>query len=187
VNYKIKTAYERAKATLDASIPEYIKKTGLFNWAQPTETGGTGKPQNWKITAWKKLPHHRYKTCANCGKKNIRELFYVTNEQNETRIVGNECIKAIHNPKIATWFKTWLKKKQNLETNKNNIDVLDGLLERYRKELLPDTFWLSPSRLTRLQKMLDRMCEGLNPTKKQLNTFHYYIKKVVEATEETEQ
>jgi hypothetical protein len=149
---------------LDASIPEYIKAVGEFQY--------DGK-------AYRLVDHFRakdYLTCQVCGHEKIKDIYIVANTTGNTSIVGNVCIDKISNQKISECFRSYRQKRDTIIKNRQLIDGVDAILLKYEWGRLPH--FISKIGIERLQKMMDRMCEGFNPLEKTAKLARYYMQKM---------
>lgn len=129
--------FEDCLRRLEAKIPDYIKSVGSFQYENETCTC-TGI---YDAAIMQK--------CQACGHYPIREVFVVTNTKGESFNVGNVCINRITNQKISQWYKTYRRKRANLEKNKHIIEKLSNI------------------NTPEANQIQARLCHGFNPTKKQ--------------------
>lgn len=162
--------YDECLEELKDQLPEYIEQVGRFQHENTT----------WEITGhyFTKKPEH----CEICGHYPIKEVFVITNKKGKSLHIGNVCINKITNTEIGEWYKKIHDKIERLKKNKKYINILSGMLEDYENDelIIP----MSQQGYDRLQAMLNRMCNGLNPTKSQLSLFHYYVKKALKHAKE---
>ena len=163
-------AYKQCLQKLENSIPEYIKSVGTFQWENET----------FELVGHYISP--TYEKCQVCGHYPIKEVFLIENTKTKEKFkVGNRCIDKITNRKISKWFRDYYKKEKNIIKNKKWINAVSGILEGYEKGELP--VFVSEKGIQRLQRMLDRMCKGWNPTESQKRLASYYAEKILKAVE----
>ena len=163
--------YQKCLEELENSIPEYIKSVGAFQWENET----------FELVGHYLSPI--YEKCQVCGHYPIREVFLIQNTKTKEKFkVGNRCIDKITNRKISKWFRDYYKRQKTIIKNKKWINAVSGILQGYERDELPIS--ISEKGIERLQKMLARMCRGLNPTESQKRLVAYYVNKILEETEE---
>ena len=164
--------YEECLEELEESLPEYIRTIGEFQHEN----------KKWQIS------NHYFvekpDRCQICGHYPIKEIFEITSTGNILK-VGNVCINKITNTKIGKWYKTTYKKIEQLKQNKSKITIISGMLKDYENDTLP--FSMSSIACERFEKMLDRLCNGLNLTKSQDGLFYAYIRKAADYLESAEE
>jgi hypothetical protein len=90
--------------------------------------------------------------------------------------VGKECIDRITNQNVSKRFKEYRRKRKNVIANRSYIDGLASIMSAQRdKELL---FQITEGDTDKLRKAFERMCKGLNPTRKQEQLAKCYISKI---------
>ncbi len=149
---------------LDASIPEYIKAVGEFQY----------EGESYRL-----VDHYRsevFLNCQVCGHERIKDIYVVADSSGKTSKVGNVCIDKISNQKIHEWFTSYKQKRDNIEKNRELIDSVDGIIVKYDYHCLP--IKISKMGISRLRKMLDRMCHGIEPLEKTTDLARYYIRKM---------
>lgn len=137
---------------LNRIFAKYIESVGQFK-----HKGKTYKIANYFV------PSH-YMKCDICGNFPKVSIFIIKSDVDKLR-VGNECIDRITNQNVSKRFKDYRRKRKNVIGNRRYIDGLASILTAYRSRELP--FQISENDVERLQKAFERMCNGLNPTRKQ--------------------
>jgi hypothetical protein len=159
------TKTDECSKELEDTVPEYIKSVGTFQYEN----------EDFALTGHYISSSHE--TCQVCGHTPIVDV-YVVSSRTKKMIVGNVCINRISNQRIEEWFRTCQRKKNNIEANRELIDTVNEILHDYENDTL--SIYISEKGVQRLQKMLDRMCNGINPMESQESLAQYYIRKIDE-------
>jgi hypothetical protein len=149
---------------LEDSMSDYIKSVGAFQF------------ENAEYTL---VGHYRaddYLTCEICGHERIVDIYMIKDSAGKNWNVGNVCIDKLTNQNIKDWFANWKRKKDGIEKNRYWIDKVSAILELYKDEELP--FYISKMGVDRLEKMLARMSNGLDPLEATGKLANYYIRKL---------
>lgn len=120
-----------------------------------------------------------YARCDVCGSHPINEVSVIRNSDGETLRVGNDCIDRITNRRVTRWFKNYRRKRENVIRNRKYIDELSLILIAYERNEL--TFQITDGDVKKLRIMLERMCRGLNPTRRQEQIAECYMRRKVKA------
>jgi len=112
--------------------------------------------------------------CDVCGNYPIRDVSVIRSSDGQKMRVGNECIDLITNRKVSEWFSKFRKKSESVTRNRRVIDGIDSILTAYKNSKLQ--FQISEKDVDRLQKALEQMCNGFNPTRKQEQLAECYIR-----------
>jgi hypothetical protein len=111
--------------------------------------------------------------CDVCGNYPIQDVSVILSSDGQEMRVGNKCIDLITNRKVPEWFREFRTKRENVTGNRRHIDGLASILTAYRNNEL--AFQISEIDVERLQKVLERMCNGFNPTREQEQLAECYI------------
>jgi hypothetical protein len=117
-------------------------------------------------------PHMR---CDVCGNYPIIEVSIIRNEDGQQLHVGNNCIDRLTNRKVSSWFKNYRKKRENVIRNRKYIDGLSIILTASRRNELP--FEITDSDIKKLSLVLEKMVNGLNPTRREEQIAECYIRR----------
>ena len=115
----------------------------------------------------------QYMKCNVCGNYPIIEVSVIRSEDGPNLYLGNNCIDRITNRSVSKWFKKYRRKRQNVIKNRKYIDGISRVLNAYEKNELP--FRVTEGDVIKLRKALERMCNGLNPTRRQEQVAECYI------------
>lgn len=137
---------------LNRTFAKYIRSVGQFNHESKT----------YKIANYFVSSH--YMKCDVCGNFPKVSIFIIKSDGDKLR-VGNECIDRTTNQNVSKWFKDYRRKRKNVIRNRRYIDGLASILTAYRSSELP--FQIPERDIEKLQKTFERICKGLNPTRKQ--------------------
>ncbi|MCW4011101.1 MAG: hypothetical protein NWF05_10865 [Candidatus Bathyarchaeota archaeon] len=118
--------------------------------------------------------------CDSCGNYPIQAVSVIRSSDGQEMRVGNKCIDQITRRKVSDWFKELRTKQANVTLNRRYIDGIASILTAYRNNELP--FQISKDDVERLQKALERMCNGFNPTRAQAQLSECYIRQSAGAT-----
>lgn len=133
-------------------MPEYIKSVASFQF----------EGENYIL-----VDHYRsdaYLVCEICGHERILDVYVVMDSRGKKLIVGNVCIDKISNQKIRKWFASYKQKTDNIQKNRELIDQVSKILEDCENGEAP--IYISKIGIERPEKLLDRMCSGLDPLEK---------------------
>ena len=111
--------------------------------------------------------------CDVCGNYPIQDVSVIRSSDGQEIHLGNKCIDLITNHKVSEWFREFKIKRDNVTLNRRYIDGLASILDDYRRSAL--AFQISENDIERLQKALERMCNGLNPTREQEQLAECYL------------
>jgi hypothetical protein len=111
--------------------------------------------------------------CDICGNHPIKNVSVIRSSDGQKLRVGNNCIDRLTSRKVSEWFKKLGAKRENVSRNRKYIDALDSILTACSKSEL--AFQIPENDIERLQKAFRRMCNGLNPTRKQEQLAKCYI------------
>jgi hypothetical protein len=106
--------------------------------------------------------HMKCDVCGNCP---IFDVSVIRSENGDRLNVCNNCIDQITSQTVASWFKAYRKKRENIIENRMYIDGLSSILAAYGRNELP--FKISIEDVEKLRKTFVQMCNGLNPTTEQ--------------------
>jgi hypothetical protein len=120
-----------------------------------------------------------YTRCDMCGSHPIIEVLVIRSNDGQTLRVGNNCIDRITNRRVSRWFKNYRRKRENLMRNRKYIDGISLILNAYEMNEL--TFQITDGDVKKLRKALERMCNGLKPTRIQEQIAECYINRKAKA------
>ena len=103
----------------------------------------------------------------------------IRSNDGQTLRVGNNCIDRITNRRVSRWFKNYRRKRENLMRNRKYIDGISLILNAYEMNEL--TFQITDGDVKKLRKALERMCNGLKPTRSQEQIAECYINRKAKA------
>jgi hypothetical protein len=148
---------------LNRKFAEYIKSAGEFEHEGKT----------YKIVHY--FDASPYMKCDICGNSPKISIFIIKSDANKLR-VGNECIDHLTNQDVSKRFKEYGRNRKNVIANRSYIDGLASIMSAQRNKELP--FQITEGDADKLQKTFERMCKGLNPTRKQQQIAKSYISKI---------
>lgn len=137
---------------LNRTFAEYIESVGQFNY----------EGKIYKIVHY--FVSSPYMKCDVCGNFPKISIFIIKSDANKLR-VGNECIDRITNQNVSKRFKDHSRKRKNIIANRRYIDGLYSIITAQRSKELP--FQITEGDTKKLQQAFERICKGLNPTRKQ--------------------
>jgi len=147
---------------LKESIPEYVKNLGVFQF---------------KTETCKLIDHYYSQKVLRCAVENhpIVDVYVIQDSHGNTYNIGNCCINRITSKHVKEWYKSYHRRKINLQKNRDLIDFAKEFLDHYDK----GDFKREPkaSNLERVRTIYKRMCDGLKPTKTQWRLIDWYIRK----------
>ena len=117
-------------------------------------------------------PHMR---CDVCGNYPIFEVSIIRSEDGQQLHVGNNCIDRLTHRKVSKWFKNYRKKRENIIRNRKYIDGLSLILNDSRRNGL--TFPISDSEIKKINLVLEKMVNGLNPNGREEQIAECYIRR----------
>jgi hypothetical protein len=113
--------------------------------------------------------------CDICRSYPIQDVSVIRSNDGQELRVGNKCIDQITNRKISEWFSEFRTKRENITRNRRYIDYLTSILITYKRSMFPNQ--ISENDIERLQKALERMCNGVDPTRDQEQLAEFYCLK----------
>jgi hypothetical protein len=148
---------------LNRKFAEYIESVGEFEH----------EGEIYKIVHY--FDSSPYMKCNICGNSPKVSIFIIKSDADKLR-VGNECIDRLTNRNVSKRFKGYGRKRKNVIANRNYIDGLASIMSAQRSKGLP--FQIAEGDTDKLRKAFERMCNGLNPTRKQQQIAKSYISKI---------
>jgi hypothetical protein len=112
--------------------------------------------------------------CDVCRNYPIKNVAIIRNSDGQELHVGDNCIDRLTNRKTSKWVKKFRTKRKNIMRNRKYINGLASLLIAYKKSEL--SVQISEKEIERLQKALERVCNGFNLTRKQLQLVECYLR-----------
>ncbi len=111
--------------------------------------------------------------CDICRNYPIQDISVIRNSDGQEMRLGNKCIDLITNRKVSEWFKEFKIKRDNVTLNRRYIDGLASILAACGRS--ERSFQIPANDIEKLQKALEQMCNGFNPTREQEQLAEYYI------------
>ena len=111
--------------------------------------------------------------CDVCRNYPTKDVSVIRGCNGQELHVGNKCIDQITNRRVSEWFKKFKTKRDNVTKNRKFIDGVTSILTANKNNELPVE--IPENDVEKLQKALDRMCNGFNLTRKQEGLAECYI------------
>ncbi len=115
-----------------------------------------------------------WRKCNSCGNQWTEDVSVIRSTDGKELHIGTDCLDVMTNRKTAEWFKKFKTKRMNVTSNRKYIDDLASMLAAYERRKL--AFQMPENDAEQLQATLRQMCNGLNPTRKQLELAERYLK-----------
>ena len=112
--------------------------------------------------------------CDICRNYPIQDVSVIRSNDGQEMRLGNKCIDLITNRNVSEWFREFKIKRDNVTLNRRYIDGLASILAAYGRS--ERAFQIPENDIEKLQKALELMCNGFNPTREQEQLAECYIK-----------
>jgi len=146
------------------TFASYIDGFFPFEWEKKTYR----LVNNYVASPWTK--------CDVCGTSPIKYVSVIRSEDGRRLLVGQQCIDRLTNRQASAWFKKFWMKLGNFTRNRKYIDALDSILAAHSKGELE--FQIAEREIGKLQRALERMSRGLNPTREQEQLAKRYAERI---------
>lgn len=148
---------------LNRTFAEYIESVGQFSYEDKT----------YKIAHY--FVSSPNMNCDICGNFPKALIFIIKSVIDKLR-VGNECIDLVTNQNVSKRFKDYNRKRKNVIANRRYIDGLYSIITAQRRNEIP--FQITEGDTKKLQHAFERMCTGLNPTRRQEQILKRYTSEI---------
>jgi hypothetical protein len=111
--------------------------------------------------------------CDLCGNHPIKKVSVIRSNDCQQLRVGNDYIDRITNRRLSEWFNDYIRKLQNIISNRKYIDGLSSMLKAYERNELP--FQMPNGDVVKLLETFELLCNGLNPERKQEQLAECYL------------
>ncbi|MCW4018133.1 MAG: hypothetical protein NWF00_05585 [Candidatus Bathyarchaeota archaeon] len=111
--------------------------------------------------------------CEVCYNYPIQYVSVVRSSDGQDLHLCDECIDLITKRRVSEWFKKFRAKNETVTSNRRYIDGIDSILTAHKRR--PFAIQMPEKDLDELQKTLEQLCNGFEPSRKQQQLAECYM------------